>query len=114
MENYVKRMVEEHSQLVMRINKLDNFLYGNGGLNVHTNIKNNQTQDDLFKNMTEFANKAIQLRSMKTYLLALECRLNNEGIFYEDGEYLERIAKIVKEQKEPLNDFQLNANKENV
>lgn len=94
MENYVKRMVEEHSQLVVRINKLDNFLYGNGGLNVHTDIKNNQTQDDLFKNMTEFANKAIQLRSMKTYLLALECRLNNEGIFYEDGEYLERVAKI--------------------
>ena len=100
MENYVKRIVEEHSQLVVKINKLDNFLYGNGGLNVHTDIKNNQTQDDLFKNMTEFANKAIQLRSMKTYLLALECRLNNEGIFYEDGEYLERVAKIVKEQKE--------------
>lgn len=99
MEKHVKRMVEEHSQLVVRINKLDNFLYGNGGLNVHTDIKNNQTQDDLFRNMTEFANKAIQLRSMKTYLLALECRLNNEGIFYEDGEYLERVAKIVKEQK---------------
>jgi len=97
MENYVKRMVEEHSQLVVRINKLDNFLYGNGGLNVHTNIKNNKTQEDLFRNMIEFANKAIQLRSMKTYLLALESRLNNEGIFYEDGEYLERIAKIVKD-----------------
>lgn len=98
MENYVKRMVEEHSQLVVRINKLDNFLYGNGGLNVHTDIKNNQTQDDLIRNMIEFANKAIQLRSMKTYLLSLECRLNNAGIFYEDGEYFERFAKIGKEQ----------------
>ena len=98
MENYVKRMVEEHAQLVARINKLDNFLYGNGGFNVHTDIKNNQTQDDLFRNMTEFANKAIQLRSMKTYLLALECRLNNAGVFYEDGEYFEKVAKIVKEQ----------------
>lgn len=98
MKDYVKRMVEEHSQLVVRINKLDNFLYGNGGLNVHTNIKNNQTQDDLFKNMAEFANKAIQLRSMKTYLLALECRLNNAGVFYEDGEYFEKVAKIVEEQ----------------
>ena len=97
MENYVKRMVEEHSQLVVRINKLDNFLYGNGGLNVHTDIKNNQTQDDLFHNMVEFANKAIQLRSMKTYLLALESRLNNADVFYENGEYFERVAKIVKD-----------------
>lgn len=96
MKNFVKRMIEEHSQLIVRINKLDNFFYGNGGLNVHTDIKNNQTQEDLFKNMTEYANKAIQLRSMKTYLLALECRLNNEGIFFEDGEYLERIAKLSK------------------
>lgn len=99
MKPYVERMVKEHSELVVKIDKLDNFLYGNGGLNVHTDIKNNQTQDDLFRNMAEFANKAIQLRSMKVYLLALECRLNNEGIFYEDGEYLERVAKIVKEQK---------------
>lgn len=94
MKDFVKRMIEEHSQLIVRINKLDDFLYGNGGLNIHTDIKNNQTQDDLFRNMTEFANKAIQLRSMKTYLLALECRLNNNGIFFEDGEYLERIAMI--------------------
>ena len=98
MEKHVKRMVEEHSQLVMRINKLNEFLYGNGGLNVHTDIKNNQTQEDLFRNMAEFANKAIQLRSMKTYLLALECRLNNASVFYEDGEYFEKVAKIVKEQ----------------
>lgn len=96
MKDFVKRMIEEHSQLIARIDKLDSFLYGNGGLNILTDIKNNQTQDDLFRNMTEFANKAIQLRSMKTYLLALECRLNNEGIFFEDGEYLERIAKLSK------------------
>ena len=94
MKEFVKRMIEEHSQLIVRINKLDSFLYGNNGLNVLTDIKNNQTQDDLFRNMTEFANKAIQLRSMKTYLLALECRLNNNGIFFEDGEYLERVATI--------------------
>ena len=95
MEKHVKRMVKEHSRLVVRINKLDNFLYGNGGLNVHTDIKNNQTQEDLFRNMVEFANKAIQLRSMKTYLLTLECRLNNAGVFYENNEYFEKVAKIV-------------------
>ena len=96
MKDYLKRMIEEHSQLMIRINKLDNFLYGNNGLNVHTDITNNQTQEDIFRNMTEFANKAIQLRSMKTYLLALECRLNNNDIFFEDGQYLERIA-VIKE-----------------
>lgn len=96
MQDYVKRMVEEHSQLVVKIAKLDEFLYGNGGLNIHTDIENNKTQDDLFRNMTEYANKCIQLSSMRTYIKALECRLNNEGIFYENGEYLERVAVIAK------------------
>lgn len=95
MNDVVARMIKEHSDLVVRIDKLDNFLYGNDGLNIHTNIENNKTQDDLFCNMTEFANKCIQLSSMRTYLRALECRLNNEGIFYENGEYLERVAQIV-------------------
>lgn len=104
MKDYVKRMVEEHSQLVVKINKLHNFLYGNGGINVHTKIENNQTQEDLLSNMIEFANKAIQLRSMKTYLTALECRINNENVFYENGEYFEKVAKIVKEQPKKNNE----------
>jgi hypothetical protein len=99
MKKYVERMVQEHSDLVVRIQKLDNYLYGNGGINDLTKIESNKTQDSLLRNMVEFANKAIQLRSMKTYLLALECRLNNEGIYYEDGEYLERVAKIVETVK---------------
>ena len=96
MKDYLKRMIEEHSQLMIRINKLDNELYGNGGLNTMTDITNNQTQDDIFCNMTEFGNKGIQLASMRTYLKALECRLNNNGIFFEDGQYLEKIA-VIKE-----------------
>lgn len=98
MKNYVARIVHEHSELIIKIEKLDNFLYGNGGLNIHTDIKNNQTQDDLFRNMTEFANKCIQLGSMRTYLKALECRLNNEGIYYDNGEYFESVAKIVHDE----------------
>ena len=77
MKDYLKRMIEEHSQLIVRINELDNELYGNGGFNTMTDITNNQTQDDIFCNMTEFGNKGIQLASMRTYLKALECRLNN-------------------------------------
>ena len=95
MNDVVASMIKEHSDLVVRIDKLNNFLYGNDGLNVHTDIKNNQTQDDLFRNMSEYANKCMQLMNMRNYLRALECRLNNEGIFYENGEYLERVAHIV-------------------
>lgn len=95
MKDYVARMVQEHSELIIKIEKLDNFLYGNNGLNVHTDIKNNQTQDDLFRNMSEYANKCMQLMNMRNYLRALECRLNNEGIFFNNGEYLERVGKIV-------------------
>lgn len=95
MKEHVARMVQEHSELVIHIEKLDNFLYGNNGLNVHTDIENNKTQDDLFRNMSEYANKCMQLMNMRNYLRALECRLNNEGIFFDNGEYLERVGKIV-------------------
>ena len=95
MNKLIESMIKEHSDLVVRIDQLDNFLYGNNGLNIHTDIKNNQTQDDLFRNMSEYANKCMQLMNMRNYLRALECRLNNEGIFFENGEYLERVGKIV-------------------
>lgn len=96
MKEHVERMIKEHSDLVIRIVKLNDFLYGNDGMNIHTNIENNKTQEELFHNMTEYANKCMQLMSMRNYLKALECRLNNEGIYYQDGEYLESVAKIEK------------------
>lgn len=101
MKKYVERMVQEHSELVVRIQKLDNYLYGNGGINELTKIENNKTQDDLLRNMVEFGNKGIQLASMRTYLKALECRLNNEGIYFENGEYLERVARIIQAPAKP-------------
>ena len=113
MKAHVVRMVEEHSQLIVKINKLEDFLYGNDGINIHTDINNNKTQTDLLRNMVEFANKATQLRSMKTYLLALECRLNNEGVFYEDGQYLERVATLqVTKPKEEGEDLYMPNNDE--
>ena len=98
MKEHVERMIKEHSDLVIRIVKLNDFLYGNDGMNIHTNIENNKTQEELFHNMTEYANKCMQLMCMRNYLKALECRLNNEGIYYQDGEYLESVAKIEKIQ----------------
>ena len=100
MKDYTARMIKEHSDLIIKIEKLDNFLYGNNGLNIHTDIKNNQTQYDLFRNMSEYANKCMQLMNMRNYLHALECRLNNEGIFFEIGEI---VRTPVHESKEETN-----------
>lgn len=96
--DYKDGLIKEHSDLVIRITKLNDFLYENDGINIHTNIENNKTQEELLKNMTEYANKCMQLMCMRNYVKALECRLNNEGIYYSDGEYLESVAKIEKVQ----------------
>lgn len=102
MNKYTQQLVNEHSNLIIRINNLENYLYSKEQLNPLVNIENNKTQDAIMSNMIEFANQSIQLRSMKTELLAIECRLNNKGIFFEDGAYLERVAKIVKEEPKPI------------
>lgn len=79
MKDYVKRMVEEHADLVIKIDKLHNYVYSE------------RSDAD---NKPEFANKCIQLAAMKKYEEALRARLNNEGVFFEDGVYLERIGQI--------------------
>ena len=79
MLDFVKRMVDEHSQLVVRIKKLHEYIY--------SDISN--TDDKV-----EFANKCIQLSAMKKYEEALRARLENQGIFFENGQYFERIGEI--------------------
>lgn len=79
MEKYQKRMIEEHSELVIRIQKLHNWVYSD---------KSNAD------NKVEFANKCIQLAAMKKYEEALRARFENAGIVFEDGEYFERVATI--------------------
>lgn len=79
MENYQKRMIEEHSQLVVRIEKLHDWVYSD---------KSNKD------NKIEFANKCIQLAAMKKYEEALRARIENAGIIYENGNYFEHIAFI--------------------
>lgn len=80
MKDFVKRMVEEHAELSVRISKLHNYIYDGRG-----------EQDEPH----ELANKCMQLVGMKQYATALECRLNNQGIAISNGEYLESVAKIV-------------------
>ena len=79
MNNYQKALVEEHSNLVVRIQKLHDWIYSD---------KSNAD------NKVEFANKCIQLASMKKYEEALRARLENAGIVFENGNYFERVASI--------------------
>lgn len=77
MLDFVKRMVDEHSQLVVRTQKLNEYIYSD---------KSNK--DD----KVEFANKCLQLSAMKKYEEALRTRLENQGIFFENNQYFERIG----------------------
>ena len=79
MNNYQKALVEEHSNLVVRIQKLHDWIYSNKPI-----------KDD----KVEFANKCIQLAAMKKYEEALRARLENAGIIFENCEYFERVASI--------------------
>ena len=79
MLDFVKKMVDEHSQLVIRIQKLHEYIYSD------------KSDKD---NKVEFANKCIQLAAMKKYEEALRARLENQGVFFENGQYFERVAEI--------------------
>lgn len=91
MEKYQKRMIEEHSELVVRIQKLHNWVYSD---------KSNSD------NKVEFANKCIQLAAMKKYEEALRARIENTGIMFNNEEYLERVATITSE----INNCKTNSN----
>lgn len=90
MEDFVKRMIEEHSQLVVRINALDSYIYSK--------------QSDV-DNKVEFANKCIQLSAMRTYEEALRARLENQNVVYSNGEYLNVVAKINSPEEEDILDL---------
>ena len=79
MVDFVKRMIDEHSQLVVRTQKLHEYIYSDKSNN---------------DNKVEFANKCIQLAAMKKYEEALRARLENQGVFFENGQYFERVTEI--------------------
>lgn len=86
MKDYQKKMIEEHSGLVVRIQKLHDYIYSD---------KSNAD------NKVEFANKCIQLAAMKKYEEALRARLENADIVFENGEYFEHVAAIKVNKPEP-------------
>ena len=79
MLEYQKRMVEEHKDLVLKINSLHNYVY--------SDLSNNDHK-------VEFANKCIQLAAMKKYEEALRARLNNCGIVIDNDCYFEKVDSI--------------------
>lgn len=87
MKAFVKRMIEEHAELVVRIVKLDNYVYSNKSDN-----------DDKI----EFANKCVQLSSMKKYEEALRARLENQNIVVAGDEYLEKVGSIKFEENDDV------------
>lgn len=96
MKDYQKRMIEEHSELIVRIQKLHDYVYSSA------------SDAD---NKVEFANKCIQLAAMKKYEEALRARFENAGIVFENGEYFERVAAItpVIRDNQPGSDSDENA-----
>lgn len=76
--NFVQCMIIEHSELVERIKKLNDYVYS----------KKSDKDDKI-----EFANKCIQLSAMRTYEKALRARLENQDIICEGGEYFAHLAK---------------------
>lgn len=98
MEMYVKRMIKEHSQLYVRLEKLNNFIYN---------------EDTSVVNKADFANMCIQLAAMRQYEKCLIARLNNAGISFENGAYHECVAVIGTTQSEEDNQEDAKENNEN-
>ena len=94
MKKYVKEMVEEHSQLYVRLVKLNDDIYN---------------KDTSHINKVDFANMCMQLAAMRQYEKCLIARLNNAGISFENGAYHECVAVINTSQSEE--DNQENAEK---
>ena len=81
MNSYQTDLIEEHSNLVVRAQKLHDYIYSDASDN---------------DNRIEFANKCIQLRAMKNYEEALRARLENAQVVFENGKYFENVATIEK------------------
>lgn len=83
MKKYVKRMVEEHSDLYVRIAELHDDIYN---------------KDTSHISKADFANMCIQLNAMRQYEKCLVARLNNAGVSFENGAYHECVAVIAAPQ----------------
>lgn len=79
MEKYKIELIKEHTDLIVKVSNLENYIYS------PASDKDNKI---------EYANKCIQLTAMKKYADCLEARLINAGIVYEDGTYFEKVGHV--------------------
>ena len=87
MKNWVKRLVERHAQVVVEINKANEFL-------------NNALNDEKVSKTTA-ANLALVVRDLKNLAKDYEVILHNENIeFTTDGEYYIKLAHIEETKSE--------------
>lgn len=89
MEDYIDIMIQEHKELVARIQKLHAWVYGDA----HEQV-----------DATEFANECIQLKAMKVYEEALRARLYNVGVKVMGTDYLVAIDSMENEPEEEVED----------
>lgn len=81
MKNWVKRMIESHAQVVVELNKANEFL---------NNALNNKDV-----NKTTVANLALVVRDLKNLVKDYEVILSNENVeFTSNGEYYIKVAHI--------------------
>lgn len=87
MKDFLKKLIDEHKQLVVRLEKLDKFIYH---------------EDTSHVSKADFANLCMQLSAMRQYERCLLARLVNNGIAFEDNEYyliIDRVGEPNKEDK---------------
>lgn len=92
MEAYVKRMCNEHKELVKRINKL---------------VKYINTNKDIIPQ--EIALKYYQVKSMASYEEALRGRLNIAGVTIANGNYYESAVELdMPDETKEITDSEVN------
>ena len=84
-------LMKEHAELFIKIGELHADVYGANNMD----------------GKADFANKAIQLRAMRTYEDCLRARLKNQGIDFDGTRYFNTVG-IIKESSPVIVGFTFN------
>ena len=83
MKNFVKKMIEQHANIVVMLNNYNKFMYNA--------VNDNKT------NKVTAANVALIVRDLKNLSKDFETCLANEGVeFTVDGTYFERVTNVTE------------------
>ena len=83
MKNFVKKMIEQHANIVVMLSNYNKFMYNA--------VNDNKT------NKVTAANVALIVRDLKNLSKDFETCLANEGIeFTIDGTYFERVTNVTE------------------